>query len=617
MRRYLSTFCLLGFSIVLAEELAPITVLSTKLEKSIVDNAHTIDIINRDTIEISDSKSIKDISAILPNTNISGRGNRDYNTFTLRGISNYVTTESSVAIYVDDVPIPFSYGFGLIDMYDIESLEVLKGAQGTLFGKGAQSGVINIYTNPPTDEFKGKISAGYGAYNSKEFYGFSSGGTGVDNLNYAISITKNSTDGYTNTLLSDNHFDYRDFLSFNAKLNYKLTDELDVTLKYSKSISDDGGSPYKTDIKEFPTDVDEGSVDDYLKMRSDILSLIIKYEDSNTLFTSSSSISHQSVEKLNYIALLGGIDIATDIDIEEITQEFRYRYKFENSDLMIGAFYSDKTQFDYKENQTLLAVPLSSLNSLTNPDKNMALFTQYRYYISDKYSIMAGVRYQETKRSFDRVLNDFGATPTNANATKTWTHILPTISISYEEEDSHTYFTYSKGYRPGGYIYRSSDVIVPFKPEVSDSYEIGYKKIWDNIWTLNSALFYNDITDHRINTFTDTFGSIVLNADKAYSYGAELSLNYKKDNLLLYSSFGWTEAKYEKFTTDSKYENNKLIEVPNITASIGAKYDFNSHLYISSSIKYMGERYYDVANTTKIDGYTAVNIKAGYNYNNW
>ena len=606
-----------------AVELLPITISSNKIDPSALDNAQTIDSINADKIKLTNTNTLRELSSVVPNTNISGIGNRNDTTVTMRGISNYVTYESSVAIYVDDVPLPFSYAFGLLDMQNVESIEVLKGAQGTRFGKGSESGLINIYTKAPSESFEGEISAGYGSYNSQSFYARVSGATEIKNLNYGFSMSKNSTDGYSKNILTGNDFDHKDFLSFSAKLNYKPTEALDMTLSYVKSDSDDGGAPFKRNTTKDPFNIRIEAIDDSLKIQSDTLSLRLKYKDEKSMFSSTTSLSTYSQQKSDYLAIVGGIDLDTNNDIEEFVQEFKYKQKFESADLTIGAFYSDKTKFDYKEDLTLLTlypIPISSLNTLEVPDENIALFTQYRYYFKEYYSVMAGLRYQQTKRSFTRNFNDFGAETNFVEDTTTWSQILPTLSFSYYAEDgSHSYVTYSKGYRPGGYSYRTSELLEPFKEESTDSLEVGYKKVWKEGLSLSSVLFYNTIKNHRINTFTDTLGSIVLNADRAYSYGAELDINYKTNTMLLYGSLGWTTAKYQEFSEEAyrPYENNTLIEVPNITASVGVHYDINHNLYLNSSLRYMSERYYNIENTAKADAYITLNASVGYRYKKW
>ena len=210
-------------------------------------------------------------------------------------------------------------------------------------------------------------------------------------------------------------------------------------------------------------------------------------------------------------------------------------------------------------------------------------------------------------------MNNFGAATTSAHSQTKWTHILPILSLSYyAEDDSHTYITYSKGYRPGGYNYRTTDTLVPFEPESTNSLELGHKRVLNNSVTFNSALFYNLIDKLRINTFDDNLATITLNADKAYSYGVEFDLHYKRENLNMYATCGVTKTQMQKIDTSPQYEGNNIIDVPNITASFGAKYSFTHNYYVQSNLKYMGERYYNISNSAKESGYTVVNVGLGY-----
>lgn len=601
-----------------ALELPTITLESSKIEETSIQNSQTINVINEEKIETSNIKDIKDLSSMVSNTNISGIGNRTDKTITIRGISNYVALESSVAMYIDDVPVPLSYGFGMLDMKNVKSIEVLKGSQGTLFGKGAQSGVINVYTKGPSKIFKSKAALSYSSYNTKEFYGMVSGPTANEDLTYSFSLTKDSSDGFVTNKLTDSHFDYKDYFSTSAKLRYNPNNPFDISLNYTKSKSDDGGSPFKINTKEDPFSIDNEPIDEHAKMDIDMLSLIIKYKASDYTFTSATTYAREKVQKYDYVPILGGLGMNVDIDMQEVTQELRFKKDFDNSELLVGAYYSDKLQFDYLEDQTLYAASLESKNSLENPDENIALFTQYKYFFNDNYSLMGGLRYQRTKRSFTRELNQFASPTTDANSDTTWTHVLPTISLSYLGDDnSNTYFTYAKGYRPGGYNYRSPDSLVPFEPEKTDSFELGYKKMYSNALQFSSALFYNIIKDHRVNTFNDTLATTTLNISKAYTYGFEVDVNYKKDNLFVFATYGYTQAKVKDSGETGNYENKTLIEVPDMTASVGVKYNLHKNVHVKSDLRYMGERYYNIDNTAKEGSYTIVNASLAYTKNNW
>ena len=578
----------------------------------------TINIINEDQIKILNIHNMEDFSARIPNANISGIGNRTDKTFTFRGISNYVTAESSVAMYIDDVAVPFSYGYGVLDTNNISSVEFQKGPQGVMFGKNAESGVINVYTKPTSKNLEREISLGIATYNTKEFYSRVSNSIN-EKLQFALSLSKNSSDGYSKNALTQNHFDTRDLIGFSTKLDYKVDDNLSATLKYSKTNTDDGGSPFKINTKNDPYKIDNEPTDDFVKTKNDLLSLVIKHKNKDTTFTSVSSYAKQNIEKEDYVGILGGLVLDHNINIEEVSQEFRVNQRFENMDFLAGVFYSDKINFKFNERQTLKAFSAESVNKLQNLDTNYALFTKADFYGDHNFVFTTGLRYQKTKRDFSRDLNKFFEASNYANSTTTWSHILPTFSLAYfAEDDSQTYLTYSKGYRPGGYNYREdTNILTPFKPEITDSFELGYKNEYDRSFYINTALFYNKIKDLRINTFDDNLGSTTYTANEAYSYGLELDLKYLADSFDIYSRVGITQAKIKKFDTNKIYENNKLIDVPNLTASLGLKYKINRQLYSQSDITYMGERYYNIDNRAKESGYHTINTAIGYKQNKW
>ncbi len=615
MPRILLLYCIVFITHLLAIEIPAIIIESSKLDEYVLGTAQTVEVIDQNKTDSYQIRDIKDLSSTVSNANISGFGGRTNRTFTFRGISNYVAYESSAVMYIDDAPVPFSFGYGVLDMNNIAKMEILKGPQGTQFGKGAESAVINVYTKPTTKTFQGEASMDLGSYNSKDFYGRISGPMSNKDFSYALSVSKSSQDGFSKNLLTGKQIDDRDLTAFSAKLRYNPCSTWDISLNYTKSKADDGGSSFKEDTKENLYEISDKPLDDFAKIDSDLLSFIIKYKEDDYTFTSVTSYAKQSVLKQSYASALRGLLIDLDVDIEEFTQEARLNYSFENVDLLIGAFYGDKFRFDYREKMDPYNTPFfPSTLFLKNPDENIALFSELKYWFNSDYAVTAGLRYEETKRSFDRDLNSIGNPATTmAYASTTWKHVLPTISFSYyANDDVHTYLRYAKGYRPGGYNYRAAD-LTPFEPEITDSFELGHKQNFSSSLSINSAFFYNTIYNQRTVTFDDNLGTTVLTAEKAYSYGAELDLSYQTETLLMYATLGATKAKFKDFDTASNaYEGNHLVDVPDMTAAIGATYHFNDNWFIQPSLRYMGKRYYDIENTKKEGSYTNVNLNLGY-----
>lgn len=607
--------------VVYAIELDPIVIESSKLDETLIDIPTTVDIVDIDKLSISKIHSLQNLSSVLPNTNISGIGNRSDTTVSMRGIANYVTTESSVAMYIDDVPVPFSYGFGAMDITSVDRIEVFKGAQGTDFGKNAESGVINVYTKPISDSLQSEASIDYSSYGSKIFYGRISGPSTIDKLGFSCSITDSRSDGYITNELTHTMLDYRHLTNVNTKLKYEPTFHLNILLNYTKTKVDDGGTAFKIDTKGNPYSIDNEPKNDSVKMDTDLVSLMVKYIQNNTSLTSVSNYGRQSIQKNDYIAKLGVLNIAmddfVDINIEEISQELRLNGIYKEFDYVLGGFYSDKLRFNYSEKQTFPSLQsLNNTNNLDNLDMNLALFGKMRYALNSNFSFTSGLRYQQTKRDFTR---DYTGYPSALSSTIVSEQWLPTFSLSYDKNQENVYLTYSKGYRAGGYNYRSpGTILIPYKPEITESLELGYKNGAYASWSMENAFFYNRMRDVRTITFNDYLATTTLNADKAHSYGFESTLRYVSDALDMYGSIGVTQSKYDHFISNSiDYTGKNLIDVPNLTVAMGGKYKLDMNWYSTVSLTYMGKRFYDVANTTQENGYAIVNASLGYDKKTW
>jgi iron complex outermembrane receptor protein len=245
-----------------------------------------------------------------------------------------------------------------------------------------------------------------------------------------------------------------------------------------------------------------------------------------------------------------------------------------------------------------------------------ALFSQLEYWISDAVALTLGLRYEKTKREFRRHFIDFNGDTNYADVATTWGRMLPKFSLSYYiNSKAQVYANYAEGYRSGGYNYRSvGSNPLPYDEESTQSFELGYKNNLHNALVINGALFYNLIKNLRVVTFADDLSTSVKNVDEAYSYGGELDISYEpNEKLTLFSNLGFTKGKMKKLSaTDTKYKGNNIIDVPAFTASIGGKYTFIKNFYLQSDFRYLGQRYYDIANNAKESGYEVVNAGLGF-----
>ncbi len=384
-----------------ALNLGSIDVITTQSREELSSSeAMSVDFVDASKAETYQVDTLSDLASLIPNLNISGIGSRNKKTFTLRGVSNYVAYQSSVAVYIDGIPLPFSYGYGLLDMNNITTVEFTKGAYGAIFGKGAQSGVMRVSTHAPSQDTQAKLSFELGSYQHQSLSGYILGATPYKSLNYSLSFNKEGFNGYSLNTLTGNRFDKEDISTINAKLHFTPSDDFDIALHYAHATSDDGGSPFTTNRKNNIRSIDDEAIDGFNKLQSDRLGLFAHYKWGEYRLSSSTSYVKQTMDSSDYIAVLEGVTLLTDTDIEEFTQDIELQRSFDNSDIKLGLFYSKKLRFEYREDQILwhlYPIPLSSKNSIEDPDEVLALSAKYNYYLGDSFLLTAGFRYQESQ----------------------------------------------------------------------------------------------------------------------------------------------------------------------------------------------------------------------------
>ncbi len=609
-------FCYSSLILLHAESvtsLESLEIISSKEGLNAFDTSGSVETLSKQQLDIAHPQTIQQLSGTLSNTNISGIGSSMETTISMRGISNYVAYESSVNVNIDDIPIPFSYGFGAIDLSTIDRIEVKKGAQGTLYGKSSESGVMNLYTKSPPKTFASEVRIGAGAYHAFQAYA-DAGGRVNDDICLMVSAYRNRRDGFTTNTFNDQDFDSRQKQGLNLKLEYHPTDTLSLSMQYMKNDVDDGGTPYKVNTKKDPFESYE-PYSDYLKMQTDQAALKLTYRQDTLTLTSITSHATQAIDKSDYVNLSGGVILDYDIHLHEIVQEIRVNYFSESAEWLLGGFYSNKYRFDYKDTNTLQTVPVMRQWDLSLPDEERALFAEVIYWLDSHWAFTFGLRYQQSKRDFMRDFTDFDGSKIQADTGSQWQYFLPKMALSYFSDTNwHAYLNYAKGYRSGGYNYRSSGTDpLPYEPQFTQSFEAGYKLDVADHFAFHGALFYNLIQNMRIVTFADDLSSTVKSADKAHSYGIECDVTYQIDpSFYMYVNAASVTGTYDEVSDNSNLESNAIIDIPDLTASIGAKYQPVPSWYAQWQGRYVGKRYYDASNERSEAGYGLLDVSVGY-----
>lgn len=585
-----------------------VTVTAQKQEQNLQEVPMSITIFDEQSLDDKNIDSMSDIATYIPNfMTFQVNGLNVLANPSIRGISSSLHASMvSVPTIIDGVPITSSHGYDL-SLLDIESIEILRGPQGTLYGAGAEAGAIVITTKKPDNETRGKIGLEIGSDNKKQYSFSASGAVIEDKLYIGLAGKHYKKNGYikntiTNKLVNDKENNYG-----KINLRYTPTDNLDISFISSKYETDDGAR--NSNLIYQPKTV-TSNLEGYSKYDSLLNSLKINYDFKNYKFE---SITTQSDNTLNF---MDDFDYSQNtnlhsgfpsIDMDKISQEFRLSGEKNNLNWIVG-LYGDSEKHYYNRITDTSSKHVETEQNLTM--KSLGLFAHSIYTITPKLSLSTGIR-------FDKVEKTIKEEAKNIDLESKYDEVSPKISLNYIlNKDIMTFVTIAKGYNPGGFNHHNTDAEqISFGSEKLVSYEMGVKSsLLDNKITLNGAVYYIDIGNlHTVNyTTATTFER--LNTAKATSKGFELEVQAQvNDTISLFGNYGYSDVTFDEYN-DAKgdYKGNSKSYAPKYNYSVGVQYRDENGYFVRTDITGYGDMYLDDANEYKQDGYNLINAKIGY-----
>jgi len=626
---------LLGVSPIQAEEqsettLETITVTAQKKEENIQDVPISMDVFSGIDIEDAGISNLRELTYFSPN--LYSRQDTNLNTVYMRGITSHsVSLNTGVGLFVDGINYPLAHMHNS-DLTDIERIEILRGPQGTLYGRNTEAGVINIITRQPGNEASSKVYTEMGVFdtsNGNPFFikagGSLSGPIIKNKLFLGGAFQVYDTDGYTENIANGNdeagkinHF------TGHATLRWTPTEVMDISFKLNGYERDNGygyahytDGPDATDRYQIDWEGDNEWKDEnfgqalkinYKGRAFDFVS-ITTHNDFNTDFTNDDDFGPKTV-------VPGYPNQHFEFDNQSISQEFRLLSSEDRSHFqwLVGVFgFSD-------DNEAL--VEFFSMSKETDYEsKGYALFGQVTYTIWDRMHLTGGLRYDYQTSDGTQTYN-YAAAPYSAE----YEHeeFLPKATLAVDmTETTMGYVTVARGLMAGGYDtgFASSSDTLTFDPEITWNYEAGVKMAFlNNRLSINAAVFYIDIKDKQAMEFL-AGPSIrrITNAAKAHSQGAELELNFRPSpSWILFGGLGIADARFDDWVADEitggtyDYQDKHMTFAPTYTFNAGIKYSHASGYYIRTDMTGVSSFYTDVKNTKKIDGYATANLILGY-----
>ncbi|QXQ07114.1 TonB-dependent receptor [Sphingosinicellaceae bacterium] len=564
------------------------------------------------TLEATNALTIQDIAGMVPNVIIQPVGaGPSAAAISIRGIS-FADIEKSfdpaVGVLIDGVFIGTNTG-QLLDFFDIASLEVLRGPQGTLFGRNTIGGVINIRRSRPTGELGGKAEVTFGSYGLFEAKGVVNVPIIKDILALKMFESHTHLDGYYRNVTTGNRepdgtSDNYGFAlqltptpDFNALLTVEKQTATGRTINLASSTTGDfvcvGAPANECNLGSDSLYKTFAQFDNTTHYRSPAVTLELNYDLSDDFHLVSISAWRKDNELFRQDfdgTSIPFYETVRDQQYRQITQEFRLSGKITDKlDFVSGLYYFDSK---YENHQTTFLGPLLGGNTVNQfaaqSSKSYAAYGDVNWAFLPRFRLTVGGRYTKDKKTFD---NNFpGAF--DVSASQKWSKFTPKASVDFRPNDHlMVYASYARGYRAGGFNGRATSIATsqtPYDPETVDSYEGGLKtQLLDRRVSLNIAGFYSKYDNKQESIIRrtppgspNTNETIVSNAASAIIKGVEADITAKPlHGLTLTASAGYLKSNYKDFLTLNPLtlapidlSGLDLTFNPTLTASAGATY---------------------------------------------
>ncbi len=565
---------------------------------------------------------------------------------TIRGVGTSVTglgASPNVALYVDGIYNPMQ-ATGLFEFHNVERIEVLKGPQGTLFGRNATGGAIRIVTKDPQQDPSLFLSAGAGEEGLLESSGYVTGGLS-DNLaaDFAYAVTQD--DGYYRDIVTGARLAERDQLALRSKILFRPSEAVKFVLSgYYSEQNDD--SPYATqaidgNLQALAMDPDTPqptgpfqvahSFAPEITSEAAMVALRAEFELASAVITSISAYTDQDSNAVadgdgSVLPLLG-------FDFPSENETFQQELTIASVDSgealrwIVGAFYlKDENSRDYFRltlgSNVLELVGSGTFNTKLNAEA-WALFGELTYDFTEQLSVTAGLRYSEEEQTQ-------GYRARHPDYSDKWDDLSPRISVTYAVNDAtNLYATYSEGFKSGTFNSNSSAVA----PEEISAYEVGIKSRPTDRLSVNASAFHYDYQDIQIQAYLGDSTAVtqLQNAAEANIKGLELEVLAKLSagfSARLGAAF--TDAEYDSFPGATTLDpipgggnvgqridasGNRMIRTPKFTLNAGLSYQTlvgGGELHMATNVFVSNRFYWDVANRLDQGAYEMINARASW-----
>lgn len=598
-------------------------------------------------IQALNVRDLKSLTATMPNVQLDGIGTaKGTANFTIRGLginTSVPSIDPTVGVFVNGVYLGITSGV-VMDDYDLEAIEVLRGPQGVLFGRNVTGGAVLIRTKRPTNELTGTFRAGVETGANVTTDAAISGPLAKDVLSARLAVYYSHDDGWFNNEFDDSHLGKSRFINIRPSILFTPNADVEVIARYEHGEGRGDGGVFQNEAifprGSFRTQSNEGG--GFFRSRWNQVTGELNWKvpfGNGTITAIGGWREFRGRDKVDVdgtTMTTFNLDLLTDQN--QRSAELRYAGTFGDFAVTVGGFYFNQHIF-YLEGRTTrfnLAAPVAfRVGGGTSINESYAGFGSVDWHVTSTITLNAGARVnRETKKSnLSRVraaTDSLGGAPGNdlqgegmiggdldahtinisdPNINQKWNDVSPKVGFQWQPSDiTNVYGYWAKGFRSGGLNIRHTGLGAPpttFDSESQYAYELGWKQdLFDRKVRLNLALFRSKIKGiQRDSNIPDSvLGNvqIIKNAGNARVQGFEGEARLAvARGLLLSGQFGYTDGKYTKLTADL-----------NGNGQIGEPADFALKLPRLAPWTYGGSVVYDLPLLAE----TNVSARVSYNH---
>ncbi|MEZ5557833.1 MAG: TonB-dependent receptor [Pseudomonadales bacterium] len=548
-----------------------IVVTAQKREQSQQDVPISIAAFTGEMVETAGAFNITGINGLAPNVVLQTEGLvPNVPMFAIRGMNHSdpdPNSDPKISTVIDGVYVPFVAG-ALLDLFDLERVEVLRGPQGTLFGKNNLAGTVNIVTSRPTGEMGGSVRATVGENGLRHYRAKLNSDTFADGTMAAkLALSKRDYDGYSKNITTGSKLGGNDVVAargaleftpsetFNGVLIVDYTkDETDGPSGFSLGVPEIAGDPYKSAMSFDPyieTETTGVTLNADWSLGEGTLSLVGGYRD----------LDYYNRGDFDGLPNDPGLDVTRDFKGDYQSLELRYASPLDRRfDYVAGLYY---IQDQWKQVNDVIANAVVGTFGINKQDgKSYAAFFQGNYHVTDRLTLTAGGRFTWDEKDYSllsqTLMNGVVVAEFTAPLNDDWSNFSPRIAADFALNDNMMFYaSISRGYKGGGYNSRGTlpENIGPYDEETVTAYEVGMKSdLLDGVLRFNAAIFLNEYEDLQSSVTRQgavRTENITTNIAEAETSGAEVELTWlPTEYLQLGINLAYLDSKYTDFCDD-------------------------------------------------------------------